>query len=589
VYARGTACYRAPELVKEFPFFSNKVDIFAIGCILFELVTNGNKAFANDFYIHEYTARSSQLKISFVNIDDSWKHELESVIHKMLAVDRTDRPSAVHLRSQFSRNRSISLGNLFMDNKDYPTAITAYQLAIQEGSVDASVRKRLGDAYRATGFYKEAIAAYSSAVEGGFNGNGVLLALGHVQCANHEYANAITTYKEALNKDPSSPVLLMHIGDAYFSVAKYQDAIHSFKKALKKARNASILERLGNAYFDKGDLDKALNTYQEAVKIIPAGSPTGSLHAAISRVYLAKRNRMAPMGKDANFTAHGQMYTPTTIVKPAANRKLRIDTSDRLIGKFRISSGGTETSPCFSQALPTVNPMSAVPDSPSVSRRPRVRKITPVKASFGASRQSSPASGYSPLSDREMSMAKLESPNISIAKRQSRVDKVIDEYSQMPITTNTLVAALKGAQFNDLHVTYGDVVQVKEIYEDGWAVGVKTNTNICDNHFTVASVILEEPPLLFREESPELSRAFDSPYSAATEDSTWGEITPVHRFHLGYFCHSDAWTQVYSYQLDVVADRKIEGRVEDSLNIESRSPSQTPRVNNRSRRKLGLI
>jgi tetratricopeptide (TPR) repeat protein len=588
VYARGTACYRAPELVKEFPFFSNKVDIFAIGCILFELVTNGNKAFANDFYIHEYTARSLQLKISFVNIDESWKPELESVINKMLAIDRTDRPSALHLRPHFSRNRSISLGDLFMGNQDYPKAITAYQLANQAGSLDSPVWKRLGDAYRATGFYKEAIGAYILAVEGGFDGNGVLLALGQVQCAIHEYANAITTYKGALNKDPSSPVLLMHIGDAYFSLARYQDAIFSFKKALKKTRNASILERLGNAFFLKGDLDKALTTYQDAVKITPAKSPTGSLHAAISRVYLAKRSLTAPMSKDAHSTTRSQVYTPTTILKPAAHRNLKIDTSDGLIGKFRITSIATETSPHYSQALPDVI-ISTVPDSPSVSRRPRVRKITPVKASFGESYQPSPTSGNSSMSDRDTSIAKCDSPTISIPKGQRKVNNVIDEYSQMMITTNTLVAALKAAQFNDMQVAYGDVVQVKEIYEDGWAIGAKTNTNICDNYFTMASVILKEPPLLFREESPELSRAFDSPYSAATEDSTWGEVAPVSRFHLGYFCHSDAWKQVYSRTVNEFADRKIEGRVDGSLNIESGSPSKSPRVNNQSRRKLGLI
>src|ERR1700694_4136583 len=52
--ARGTACYRAPELIRERPSYNNKVDIFAMGCILYELANGGRKAFSNDFSVLQY-------------------------------------------------------------------------------------------------------------------------------------------------------------------------------------------------------------------------------------------------------------------------------------------------------------------------------------------------------------------------------------------------------------------------------------------------------------------------------------------------------------------------------------------------------
>src|SRR5947207_11723087 len=54
-YANGTACYRAPELVTlhNQGKFSNKVDIFAVGCILFEAVFL-EKAFDSDVAVYEY-------------------------------------------------------------------------------------------------------------------------------------------------------------------------------------------------------------------------------------------------------------------------------------------------------------------------------------------------------------------------------------------------------------------------------------------------------------------------------------------------------------------------------------------------------
>jgi serine/threonine protein kinase len=49
-FARGTSGYRAPELLlQDTAVYNNKVDIWALGCILFELVV-GTKPFTTDRY-----------------------------------------------------------------------------------------------------------------------------------------------------------------------------------------------------------------------------------------------------------------------------------------------------------------------------------------------------------------------------------------------------------------------------------------------------------------------------------------------------------------------------------------------------------
>ena len=48
---RGTGGYRAPELLKEESEFTMKVDIWVLGCILYELVIS-KPAFASDFIVH---------------------------------------------------------------------------------------------------------------------------------------------------------------------------------------------------------------------------------------------------------------------------------------------------------------------------------------------------------------------------------------------------------------------------------------------------------------------------------------------------------------------------------------------------------
>ena len=51
--ARGTAVYRAPELLAEDGGYHSKSDIWAFGCIAYEFCTK-RKAFAGDFEVREY-------------------------------------------------------------------------------------------------------------------------------------------------------------------------------------------------------------------------------------------------------------------------------------------------------------------------------------------------------------------------------------------------------------------------------------------------------------------------------------------------------------------------------------------------------
>jgi serine/threonine protein kinase len=54
-YARGTECYRAPELItRDSPVVSMKSDIWALGCILYELLS-AKTAFRDEIHVYQYT------------------------------------------------------------------------------------------------------------------------------------------------------------------------------------------------------------------------------------------------------------------------------------------------------------------------------------------------------------------------------------------------------------------------------------------------------------------------------------------------------------------------------------------------------
>jgi len=104
-YSRGTSSYRAPELLLD-ERYTNKIDIWAIGCILYELVFKG-KAFATDISVVQYTHDTSSgksLPLPFepdTLPDESRKAFVSKIIAEMLNVNASDRPAADQLYRRF--------------------------------------------------------------------------------------------------------------------------------------------------------------------------------------------------------------------------------------------------------------------------------------------------------------------------------------------------------------------------------------------------------------------------------------------------------------------------------------------------------
>lgn len=123
-YSRGTPCYRAPELIRNdfetLSKYTNKVDIWALGCILFELLF-AKKAFASDFAVRDYSQNNTsswkRLELPFEQdtiLDEAEKGFVSRMIHEMLELDVNKRPTAVLLQRRFlSRTVSESIHPLF--------------------------------------------------------------------------------------------------------------------------------------------------------------------------------------------------------------------------------------------------------------------------------------------------------------------------------------------------------------------------------------------------------------------------------------------------------------------------------------------
>jgi serine/threonine protein kinase len=100
--AGGTSSYRAPELLQEArPTYTNKVDIWALGCVFYELAT-GKCAFREDWDALEYAEDNSALPIPFPFQSEFWREHVSETLGEILHRDPTQRPRASALCLLFS-------------------------------------------------------------------------------------------------------------------------------------------------------------------------------------------------------------------------------------------------------------------------------------------------------------------------------------------------------------------------------------------------------------------------------------------------------------------------------------------------------
>src|SRR5271169_487715 len=93
---RGTGGYRAPELLQEQSTYNNKVDIWAFGCIAYELLTQ-ERAFKGDYYVMQYALGGGKPPVQLQPnsaIPDATMTCLNFIVKATLQIDPLERPSA---------------------------------------------------------------------------------------------------------------------------------------------------------------------------------------------------------------------------------------------------------------------------------------------------------------------------------------------------------------------------------------------------------------------------------------------------------------------------------------------------------------
>jgi serine/threonine protein kinase len=104
-YSRGTSSYRAPEMLREASTFNNKVDIWALGCVFYEIIFL-TKAFNNDFAVREQNGEDFVIPSESLMITNGyWLGVFGNIIKDMLKQESSQRPTAREILNRLDRAR----------------------------------------------------------------------------------------------------------------------------------------------------------------------------------------------------------------------------------------------------------------------------------------------------------------------------------------------------------------------------------------------------------------------------------------------------------------------------------------------------
>jgi serine/threonine protein kinase len=250
IEAKGTPGYRAPELLGSSEY-NNKADIWALGCILYELAV-GQRAFYDDFATFIYKTSGKTLAIVFgEDIGDDYKENITRNILIMLQIEFASRPSAADLLQEFTCNfQSIQV--------HHDSAAQIHQI-LPGNDIKSEKQITLGVDLRL-------LPRNEIHLEPGILSATELLISGNER--DNDYA--IQMCYNAINKEPLNYWLWHELCRLYATKNDLDGAIQACELGSQKsANNPSPLMELCNLYASKCEFKAAITTFVKLCNLKP--------------------------------------------------------------------------------------------------------------------------------------------------------------------------------------------------------------------------------------------------------------------------------------------------------------------------------
>lgn len=112
--------------------------------------------------------------------------------------------------------------------------------------------------------------------------------LGHLYTIQGKYPQAEEELREVLKIDPDYPEAHNYLGQVLEAQGRWPEAVEQYRQALRNPLYATpdiTLYRLGRALAHEGDLEGAMQTLEDALRVNPPSQPLGQVYLELGRVY----------------------------------------------------------------------------------------------------------------------------------------------------------------------------------------------------------------------------------------------------------------------------------------------------------------
>lgn len=162
-----------------------------------------------------------------------------------------------------------SMGAIYRDTGQYEKAISYLEKAKKISPEDVSVLVSLAGVYFLLGEKNKAESLFREIIEKFPKNWRAYDGYGYVLIRSGRYNEAIKAYKKVLELSPDNLAALNNIAITYLYLNDFNNAAATFEKTTRLEPNSSVFANTGNMYYFSKDYQKALEMYEEALRLEP--------------------------------------------------------------------------------------------------------------------------------------------------------------------------------------------------------------------------------------------------------------------------------------------------------------------------------